>query len=135
MPLHTRLAMSSPPFHLCLSQRVPYTEGMAYFRIILRALPGLVLIAAALASYVSSHAPMGGWVGYDAIPDRASLVVDWRNVTHPERFPHCDGRTANVGLADRVVIRESGDAVRMTFGQLARATDAGHRVWVVGSCR
>src|SRR5690349_13854496 len=97
----------------------------------------ILMIVAALALTISAataDAPTGGWVGYDAVPDRTNIDPNWSDVTHPEDFPGCHALTGEATLADRVVLFEDGSVERLTFGQVAAQSKAGARLWVVGSC-
>lgn len=97
-----------------------------------------VLLAACFAVVVALanvSAPTGGWVGYDAVPDRTPVNLA---ATHAAatRALGCVPGTSDASLSDRAVIRESGEIVRMSFGQLARVSKSGARVWVIGGeCR
>lgn len=97
----------------------------------------LLMVVAALALSISAataDAPEGGWVGFDAVPDRTNIDPNWSDVTHPEDFPGCHALTGEATLADRVVLLEDGSVERLTFAQVAAKSKAGVRLWVVGSC-
>jgi len=96
-------------------------------------------LAAALIVNSTYAAPEAGWIGSTAITEmnRADLphnVPTWTPALARE-FPGCSARNA---LADVVVIKQDGTAVRMSFDaawQRSHDDEPANDVWRVGACK